>query len=67
MADPERNPRSAPNQRLAIGGAVILVIIAAGAVLSTALNQPGYGLAAAGVGVVALFMLIARAKREQGK
>lgn len=58
---------SANTRRLAVGGAILAAIVALGAVLATTLDQPGYALAAAGIGVVALFVLIALAKREKGQ
>lgn len=54
------------SRRLLIGAAVIGTIVIGGAVVATALDQPGYALGAAGLGVVALFVLIGRAKRGGG-
>ena len=48
---------------LVMGAAVLGAIVLGGALAATLLREPAYALGAAGIGVVALFVLIGKAKR----
>jgi hypothetical protein len=60
-------PETRLRRQVARGALIEAPIVLGGAVLAVVTGNPAWALAAAGIGTVVLFVLIARAKKEEGQ